>query len=259
MRGVAGINWQVSVVPVRVLGRLAGTNADVADGILWASGYEVEGVPRIAKRADVINMSLGSRGPCDNSYGAVRDAIQMARRAGTTVVISAGNGSWLDQQGKICTPSEKNAQTCTHRQEDVKLYRPASCPGAISVSASDSDGELAPYSNFGTSVSVFAPGGNVRKKITIPWGKDQKEFALGVWSTIQGPYYAPMNGTSQAAPHVAGAIALALSKHPEWRGKPDLIAQKLRASLVPPAPNACPPGKPCGAGQLDVMRLINQP
>jgi hypothetical protein len=57
-----------------------------------------------------------------------------------------------------------------------------------------------------------------------------------------------------AAPHVAVAIALALAKHPDWRGKPDLIEQKLRGSAVPIVASSC--AHPCGVGQLDAMRLL---
>jgi serine protease len=256
--GVAGVNWSVSVVPVRVLGPGGGTVEDIAAGILWASGNRVNGAPPISKRADIINMSLGARGRCtENTYGAVINAIQQARRAGTTVVVSAGNGAYLDPQGHVCRQTRENAQTCVHRQENAAGHRPAGCPGVISVSAHDSDGMLAPYSNFGNGVSVLAPGGNGRKKMTVQMNNQNKEVPLAVFSTL-GTNYGWMQGTSQAAPHVAGAIALALTKHPEWRGKPDLIAQKLRQSLVPPPAGACPPDKPC-ANMLDALRFINQP
>jgi hypothetical protein len=65
-----------------------------------------------------------------------------------------------------------------------------------------------------------------------------------------GSYY----GTPAAAALVAGTIALVLAKFPDWRGKPDLITEKLRTSAVPPAKGAC--DKPCGAGQLDAVRLL---
>lgn len=57
---VAGINWAVSVLPVRVLNEAGGGSSDdVADGILWAAGLPVSGAPKNDSPADVINLSLG--------------------------------------------------------------------------------------------------------------------------------------------------------------------------------------------------------
>jgi len=161
----------------------------------------------------------------------------------------------FDNQGKSCKPGSQN---CSHRQEDVTLYRPASCPGVISVSASGPTGALAPYSNFGTTVSIMAPGGDGTQGKEFDIFGQKRRLPLAVWSVGNANYYYPMQGTSQAAPHVAGAIALAMSKDSSLRGKPDEVARRLRASAVPVQSGACPPGKPCGAGQLDVMKLINQ-
>jgi hypothetical protein len=57
-----------------------------------------------------------------------------------------------------------------------------------------------------------------------------------------------------AAPHVFGTIALELAKHPDWRGKPDLITRMLRESAFPLTDGACP--NPRGVGQLDAVKLI---
>ena len=98
----------------------------------------------------------------------------------------------------------------------------------------------------------MAPGGE-------QWQADELTSPRAVWSLVQvneknregieGSW-----GTSMAAPHVSGAIALALAKHPDWRRKPDLIARKLRESAFPLTDGACP--LPCGVGQLDAVRLI---
>jgi subtilisin family serine protease len=237
---VAGVNWNVTVLPVRVLGTCGGTVGDEADGIRWAAGLPVEGLPRNENPAKIINLSLGSEGNCaaeDNSYE--REALAAARAAGVIVVVAAGN-----------------------EEVDISKVSPASCEGVISVAASDREGKLAFYSNFG-AVTIMAPGGDTRDyedpktKKPIP-GSGEKD---GIFSVVKGTEgnrdgVRGLQGTSMAAPHVTGAIALALAKHPDWGV--DQVAQKLRASAFKLAPAACPKDKPCGPGLLDVAKLINQ-
>src|SRR5690606_15989838 len=88
--GVAGVAFDAGIVPVRVLGRCGGTTADIADGIIWASGGNVSGVPGNANPADVINMSLGGQGSCSST---TQQAINVARGNGSTVVIASGNSN----------------------------------------------------------------------------------------------------------------------------------------------------------------------
>ena len=114
----------------------------------------------------------------------------------------------------------------------------------------------------------MAPGGDTRAvydavsadRVTDPGTYCQDHTCYpsdGILSIVRTPtLYWWMQGTSMAAPHVSGAIVLALAKHPEWRHNPDLVEQALRASAVKPAAGACPTEKPCGSGQLDAERLI---
>jgi subtilisin family serine protease len=237
-RLMAGLNWRVLILPVKVLGSRGGTTSDIADAIRWASGLPVQGVPRNEHPAAVINLSLGNPKevllPCtQDKYGYGIAAINAARQNGSVIVAAAGN------EGR-----------------DVINSSPASCPGVISVAAHDQFGRLAPYSNYG-NVSIMAPGGNDKQR-------DKQGNPAGVWSIINPkwpknthhyPAY-PLDGTSMAAPHVSGAIALALAVHPDWRGEPDLIAEKLRASARPVTSSDCP--NPCGPGRLDAERLLLQ-
>jgi subtilisin family serine protease len=237
---VAGVNWNVTVLPVRVLGTCSGTVGDEADGIRWAAGLPVEGLPRNTRPAKVINLSLGSEGNCaDESNSYEREALAAARAAGVIVVVAAGN-----------------------EKQDIAKVSPASCEGVISVAASDRDGKLAFYSNFG-AVTIMAPGGDTRDyddpktKKPIP-GSGEKDGIFSVVKATDGNRdgVRGLQGTSMAAPHAAGAIAMALAKHPDWRV--DQVAEKLRASAFKLAPGACPKEKPCGPGLLDVVKLINQ-
>lgn len=215
--GVAGINWNVKVQPVRVLGKCGGTMVDINDAIRWAAGLPVPGVPNNPTPAKVINMSLGGAAPCLASP-ATQAAINDALAKGTTVVVAAGNES-----------------------SDAAGFIPASCNGVITVAASDRRGYLATrYSNFGTRVDIMAPGGDVRQDSDNDGNPD------GVLSMVDGGY-AYYNGTSMAAPHTAGVAALLLAE--DGTRTPDQIRSLLKARAIARTPTQCP--KPCGAGLLN--------
>ena len=155
--GVAGVNWRVSMQAVRVLGKCGGTIADINDAIRWAAGLTVPGIIDNATPARVINMSLGGGGPCSNSP-ATQSAIDDAVAAGTTVVVAAGNSA-----------------------QDAANFNPASCDGVITVAAADARGHLvARYSNFGASVEIMAPGGDVQRDDNGDGNPD------GVLSMVEG-------------------------------------------------------------------------
>jgi subtilisin family serine protease len=228
--GIAGVNWLVSVLPVRALGRCGGTIEDLAAAVRWSAGLDVPDVPKNPNKADIVNLSLGMRRECKPQFvGVLLDAINAARRAGVTVVAAAGNEA-----------------------VDIAGVTPAGCAGVISVAASDQRGHLTPYSNFG-NVTIMAPGGDLRRD------DDRDDSPDGIWSLVAPSNERPAGvaayeGTSMAAPHVAAAIALALAAKPELRGKPDAIAALLTRSVAKLPDGAC--AKPCGPGLLDVKRMV---
>jgi serine protease len=222
--GVAGINWKVKVQPVRVLGKCGGTTADINDAIRWAAGVSVPGVPANATPAKVINMSLGTPpgSPCSMSpatQSAINDAVAM----GATVVVAAGNDA-----------------------TDASQVFPASCNNVITVAASDFRGRLVTrYSNYGATVEIMAPGGDVLRDDNNDGHPD------GVLSMVDpsAGTYAYYNGTSMAAPHAAGVAALLLARQPGLT--PAQVLARLQADAIPRTAAECP--QPCGAGLLSAV------
>jgi serine protease len=215
--GVAGVAYGAKVVPVRVLGQCGGYTSDIANGIIWASGGTVTGVPNIAARAQVINMSLGGGGACDATS---QSAINSARSRGTVVVVAAGN-----------------------ENQNASNSNPANCSGVIAVAATGKTGGRASYSNYGTVVDVAAPGGDSGAAILSTLNAGTK--APGADS------YAGYMGTSMATPHVAGVVALMLSKNPALT--PDEVEAKLKSSARA-FPAAC---SGCGAGIVDASAAVD--
>ncbi|UYB51504.1 S8 family serine peptidase [Xanthomonas sp. AM6] len=210
--GVAGTAFGAKVLPVRVLGRCGGYTSDIADAIVWASGGTVSGVPANTTPAEVINMSLGGGGTCSTTY---QNAINGAVGRGTTVVVAAGNSA-ANVSGSV----------------------PANCANVIAVAATTSSRAKASYSNYGTGIDISAPGSSILS-------------TLNSGTTTPGSAsYASYNGTSMAAPHVAGVVALMQSVAPS----PLTPAQVETTIKNTAASFSCSQG--CGAGLLDANAAV---
>ncbi len=218
---VAGVAWDADILPVRVLGRCGGYTSDIADGIVWASGGSVSGVPANANPAQVLNLSLGGSGSCPST---TQSAVNTARANGSTVVVAAGN-------------SNANAAN----------YTPASCSGVITVASTDRGGNRAYYSNYGSVVDLAAPG-----------GETNVSSSDGVLSTLNTGTTTPAadseayyQGTSMATPHIAGVAALMYAA--DATITPDEVETTLE-STARAFPGTC---SQCGAGIVDAFAAVD--
>jgi len=135
--------------------------SDIIAGIDWVTAHH--------RSPAVANMSLGA-----NNAPVLDSAVAKSIRSGVTYVVAAGN----------------------YTENACSIY-PANLPSAIDVAASDNTDHRWAYSDYGSCVSVFAPG------VSITSDYYSSDVATATWS-----------GTSMASPHVAGIAALYLGAHP---------------------------------------------
>jgi len=174
--GVAGVAFKTSLMPVKVLNKYgSGTYAQVADGIRYAAD----------NGAKIISLSLGGASADATLQGAVRYAYEK----GVTVIAACGND---------------NAASCS--------YPAAYDDYVIAVGATQYDETRAPYSSYGPSLDIVAPGGNTavdQNRDGYGDGVLQQTFASSTLVCTFAYYF--FQGTSMATPHVSGVAALLIS------------------------------------------------
>ncbi|MEI6693901.1 MAG: S8 family peptidase [Actinomycetes bacterium] len=173
--GVVGVAAGVKILPLKALGCDGGSTTDVISALEYAKSMGVK----------IVNMSLGGAG-----YDQVfKDAIDAS---GVLVVAAAGNGG---SNGV----GDNNDLVGSETPEYPASY---TSPNIISVASINNVGALSSFSNYGaTSVDVGAPGESIIS--TIP--------PVSCSSGSGTCYYAWLDGTSMATPHVTGTAALVLS------------------------------------------------
>ncbi|MEM8493564.1 MAG: S8 family serine peptidase [Pseudomonadota bacterium] len=182
--GVAGTAFGARVMPLRAITASGGTAFDVNQAIRYAAGLANDSGTVPSQPANVINLSLGGGG-----FSSVSQSLYNELRArGIVVVAAAGNES-------STAPSF-----------------PAAYDNVISVSAVDTQLRITGYSNTGSTIDVAAPGGDGRVDLN---GDGYPDGVLSTGGFDGEVAYTFLSGTSMAAPHVAGVIALMLSANPE--------------------------------------------
>lgn len=185
--GGVGVAPGARVMPLRALGKGGGLAYDILQSVRYAAGLENDSGTLPERPADIINLSLGGSGYSQATQNLYREV----REKGIIVIAAAGN-----------------------ENTDEPMY-PASYEGVVSVAASDFHGERAPYSNRSAFIDITGPGG------VITADQNGDGYSDGILSSVaeetttskQGNYIF-YQGTSMAAPHVAGVAALMKSVYP---------------------------------------------
>jgi serine protease len=241
LAGSAGIAFGVTILPVKVLRwDREGEMSDIVQGIRFAAD----------QGADIANLSLGfppielyrefgyPSNVLAHMFYPLRDAVSYARRRGTILVAAAGNFGRGD------------------------VSPPAAYPGVISVAATGVENRLASYSSFGKGLSFAAPGGDfldengdhIQDQIPVLGIKPYRsEGSLAKPDSFNVFYFI---GTSAAAPHVSGAVALLMSLGIREQGA---IEQTLRSTASMPygKPNAY--SEEYGFGLIQIDKAVRNP
>jgi subtilisin family serine protease len=185
---IMGAAPQARLVAVKVLdargkGRLSG----LLNGLQWIYNNQNE------KNIRLVNLSLGF----STDSAPLKRAIKKLVDRDTIMVASAGNRCSDDPGQDEAGGDEGDGPTCDAPQTTSVKF-PAAYPGVLAVTATDDSNQIAAYSLTGPEVAVTAPGGVRRAKRIL--------------STFLGGWYGFGNGTSQAAAHVTGALALKLQQ-----------------------------------------------
>lgn len=183
---------------------------------------ELGGQPRPELRPHVLNNSWGGP-PGDPIF---RDMVQAWTSAGIFTVFSSGN------MGPDCQSAGS----------------PGDYPEAYSVGAYDSLGDIAVFSGRGGSDG----GISIKPNIAAP--------GVDVWSSVPGGGYQLMSGTSMAAPHVAGTVALLWSAAPSLRGDLGATRALLNRSAIDVDDTSCGGSAAFnnvwGEGRLDALAAV---
>lgn len=240
-QGMTGVDHRAMILPVRAIGRCGGRRSDLLDAIRWAAGVDDPALPVNPTPARVINLSLGIDDACSRSdQAAINDAVA----AGAIVVAAVGNLA---------------------RDLDLAPSSPSHCQNVIGITAVDSYGQRASYSNFGIDADLAAPGGETH-------ASDDRPVLIATNTGLQqaqanGSSYRFSTGTSIAAPMVSGIVSLMLSVNPSLTSAEVTAILKTTSRPFPTADQAARNGAgtdnvtcdltSCGSGLVDAYAAVS--
>jgi serine protease len=204
VEGVFGVNPYAQVLPIRVFGACAMSRKDLMDGIAWAAGLPVVGLPDNPNPAKIINLSMaGGFAVCGADLQALIDRLVQEHKF---IVAAAGNNF--------------------HKP----LHEPANCAGVISVGALNAENRIEVYSALDARTFVYAPGGGASLPLNAAWAVNKLKVAtyeLDFLGNERATTRFSGVGTSYSAPVVAGFISLWLSHYPD-KTFADFLREKPR-------------------------------
>jgi thermitase len=215
--GVVGVAPDASIVPLRVLDADgSGFSSDVAAAFAWAGDHGIR----------VVNASLGADSPTAAEQQAIHD------HPATLYVVAAGNGGDDGVGDDVDTTPE---YPCSYGEANV-----------LCVGATDFNDQIASFSNYGAAgVDLFAPG----TRVVSSWPRGFASDFDFYYETGDG--YEILQGTSMAAPHVAGAAALVAAANPTFD------AAQIKAVLLTSAdPIAALAGMSVTGARLDAAAAL---
>jgi subtilisin family serine protease len=230
--GIAGVAPNVRIASVRI----SDTDGFVYPeylicGYVWAAEHGI-GVTSASLFADPWMRWCDDDPDQAAVAGAMRRAIDYAARRGVVNVAALGNSNWDLSHPVLDTGSPNNGEPIERLTGDNCQMVPGETRGVVSVSGVGAEERKARYGNYGIrDVDVTAPSGDIDQ---IP---DTPDHNTGILTSVNNGQWSYFGGTSAAAPHVAGVVALIRSTHPGWSPRQVAAALARQADRIP-----CPPG-----------------